>query len=133
MTRTVLRTIRRIFSTCLSFASNNLRTDKPNQAYHFELHLKKCWVTLDPYFRLHTTILGMNVANCWKVCNYHGLFNGHKINYYSNEEQIMPIQKFSGELSFQLLAFADSLKKQTILLFLLPFRCKRTVQGRFLH
>ncbi len=88
--------------------------DKHNQARQFELHLEKCWVTLDPYFRLHTTIIGMNVADCWKVCNYHGLFNGRKINYYSNEEQIMPIPKFAGVLSFQLLAFADSLKKTNI-------------------
>jgi hypothetical protein len=65
--------------------------DKHNQAHQFELHLEKCWVTLDPYFRLHTTILGMNVADCWKACNYHSLFNGRKINYYSNEEQIMSI------------------------------------------
>jgi hypothetical protein len=57
----------------------------------------------------------MNVADCWKVCNYHGLFNGRKINYYSNEEQIMPIRKlFAGVLSFQLLAFADSFKKTNI-------------------
>ncbi len=89
--------------------------DKHNQARQFELHLEKCWVTLDPYFRLCTTIIGMTVADCWKVCNYHGLFNGHKINYYSNEEQIMPIRKlFAGVLSFQLLAFADSFKKTNI-------------------
>jgi hypothetical protein len=41
---------------------------------------------LDPYFRLHTTILGMNVADCWKVCNYHGLFDGRKVTYYSNDK-----------------------------------------------
>ncbi len=87
--------------------------DKHNQARQFELHLEKCWVTLDPYFRLHTTILGMNVADCWKVCNYHGLFNGRKVNYYSNDEQLMPIRKFSGLLSFQLLSFADCLKKNS--------------------
>jgi hypothetical protein len=54
--------------------------DKHNQACQIELHLEKYWVTLDPYFRLHTTIFGRNVADCWKVCNYHGLFNGHKVN-----------------------------------------------------
>jgi protein-disulfide isomerase len=36
--------------------------DKHDQACQFELHLEKCWVTLDPYFRLHTTIFGRNVA-----------------------------------------------------------------------
>jgi hypothetical protein len=75
--------------------------DKHNQAHQFELHLEKCWVTLDPYIRLHTAILGMNVVDCWKVCNYYRLFNGCKVNYYSNEKHIMPIQKFAYVLSFQ--------------------------------
>ncbi len=31
--------------------------DKHNQACQFELHLEKCWVNLDPYFRLHKQFL----------------------------------------------------------------------------
>jgi hypothetical protein len=46
--------------------------DKHNQAHQFELHLEKFGLTLGPCFRLHTTVLGMKVADCWKVCNDYG-------------------------------------------------------------
>ena len=43
-----------------------------NHVHQSELVLEKCWVTQDPYFRLHTTIIKMNVADCWKLVDYHG-------------------------------------------------------------
>ncbi len=52
--------------------------DKHNQARQFELHLEKCWIIHDPYFRLHTTLLGMTVTDTWKLAHFHGLFTGRR-------------------------------------------------------
>ena len=41
--------------------------DLHNQARQFDLALEKKWVTQNGYFRLYTTILGMNVVDCWKL------------------------------------------------------------------
>jgi len=55
------------------FAASNF-IDRHKQVRQFELHLEKCWVvTFDPYFWLHTTVLGINVTDCWKLAHYHGL------------------------------------------------------------
>ncbi len=93
------------------FQQSNI-IDKHNQARQFELHLEKCWVTQDPYFRLHTTLLGMTVTDCWKLAHYHGLFTGRRCsNFLQEAPQSMTVRKFAGILSSQLLALADSLKK----------------------
>jgi hypothetical protein len=85
--------------------------DRHNQARQFELHLEKSWVTMDPWFRLHTTYVGINVTDCWKLGHFHSLFNNNKSNTYSNnKEETMPIRKFAGILSKQMLDFATQLK-----------------------
>ena len=38
-----------------------------NQVRQYELTLETKWVTQDPYFRLYTTIVGINVTNIWKL------------------------------------------------------------------
>ena len=40
--------------------------DLHNQARQCDLALEKKWVTQDGYFRLYTTMIGMNVVDCWK-------------------------------------------------------------------
>jgi len=44
--------------------------DRHNQACRFELWLEKYWLTLVPNFRLHTTILRMNMADCWIIMGH---------------------------------------------------------------
>jgi hypothetical protein len=90
------------------FAQSNC-IDKHNHVRQAELALEKCWVTQDPYFRLHTTIVGMNVVDCWKLAGFHGLFEGLPSNQYRREEHAMPIKKFAGILSYQLIVFSKSL------------------------
>ncbi len=87
------------------FQQSNI-IDKHNQARQFELHLEKCLVTQDPYFRLHTTLLGMNVTDCWKLAQYHGLFTGRRCNNFLQD----PPQSMTVRKSSQLLALSDSLK-----------------------
>ena len=38
-----------------------------NQSRQFDLSLETKWVTQDGYFRLFTTLLGIQVVDCWKV------------------------------------------------------------------
>ena len=41
--------------------------DVHNQARQFDLALEKKWLTMNPYFRLYTTMLGVIVKNLWKT------------------------------------------------------------------
>ena len=41
--------------------------DVYNQERQYELALGTKWVTQDPYFRLYTTMVGMNVTDIWKL------------------------------------------------------------------
>jgi len=38
-----------------------------NQARQFDLALEKKWITLDAYYRLYTTMVGMTVTYTWKI------------------------------------------------------------------
>jgi hypothetical protein len=54
----------------------------------------------------------MTVTGCWKLAHYHGLFTGRRCsNFLQEAPQSMTVRKFAGILSSQLLALADSLKK----------------------
>jgi hypothetical protein len=48
------------------FEASNI-IDKHNQARQAELALEKHWLTQNPYFCLHTTMIGMNVVDCYKL------------------------------------------------------------------
>ena len=43
------------------------KVDLHNQARQYELKLEKKWVTTNPYFRLYTTMVGINVIDTWKA------------------------------------------------------------------
>jgi len=55
------------------FNSSNC-VDKHNQARQHELGLEKKWENHDPYFRLATAFIGVNVVDTWKLSTYHTLF-----------------------------------------------------------
>ena len=112
------------------FADSNL-VDKHNQVQQDELGLEKCWVMIDPYFWLSTTICSIHVVDCWKLAVYHKLIMQDETG----------ISKFTGILGSSLsnwqthlicstMVFASSLQWSqlrrgaltTLLLFLvLPF------------
>jgi hypothetical protein len=54
-------------------------------------------------------ILGMNVVDCWKLAAFHGLFDGLPSNQYRLKENAMPIKRFAGILSMQLILFSKTL------------------------
>jgi hypothetical protein len=83
------------------FQQSNI-IDKHNQENQFELHLVKCWVTHDPYFWLHTTLLGMTMTDCWKLAHYHSLFTGRRCsNFLQEPPQSMTNKKIAGILLSQ--------------------------------
>lgn len=49
------------------------------------------------YFRLHTTIVGMNLVDCWKIiAAFHGLFEGLPSKQYRLKGYAMPNKRFAG-------------------------------------
>jgi hypothetical protein len=49
--------------------------DKHNQAHQAELALKKQWLMQNPYFCLHTSLIGPNVVDCYKLADHHKIIN----------------------------------------------------------
>ena len=73
--------------------------DSHNQSRQYDLGMEKCWVTTDAYFRLTTTIIGMNVCDSWKIADYIGIINWTK----HEADGKMSIQTFAGILGHQLI------------------------------
>ena len=85
------------------FEARNI-IDKHNQAQRAELALEKHWLTQNPYFCLHTTIIGMNVVDCYNLANHHKIIN-HQI---PDKEYKMTITTFAGILANKLITNVDS-------------------------
>ena len=83
--------------------------DKHNQARQHELALEKKWDTRDPYFRLVTTLIGINVVDTWKLSLHHLLFSRLQLKH--NAELSVTINAFAGILTKQLLRKADNVLK----------------------
>lgn len=81
--------------------------DSHNHVRQFELALEKKWLTKDPFFRLTTTIIGMSVADAWRLASVHKMIDFSKKNI--EEEKKLSIKKFAGILAFQLISTASSL------------------------
>ena len=69
------------------FFNDSNSIDSNNQLRQFELALEKKWVTQDPYFRLTTTKIGMDVTDAWMLINHHGLFHASILNRYAVTNQ----------------------------------------------
>jgi len=75
-------------------ASNTI--DKHNQQGQSDMALKKCWLTNDPWFHVYTTLIGINVVNCYnKLADYHKIINF----YLSDKAKKLSIEMFAGYLS----------------------------------
>ena len=86
------------------FQSSNT-IDKHNRCRQAELALEKRWQTQNPFFRLHTTIIGMNMVDCYFLADHHRIIN-HRI---PDKEYKMTIINFAGFLAHQLISNVDSL------------------------
>jgi hypothetical protein len=70
-----------------------------NQLHRGQLNLDKCWVTQDCWFRLHTTIIGIDTTYTFHMAVHHKLIPK---GYY-------PITYFSGVLSQQQITHVKSI------------------------
>ena len=94
------------------FADSN-SIDKNNQARQYELALEKRWVTKDPYFRLVTTKVGIDVAGAWKLMLFHDLFPSAVTNRYAvTDKRKVPMKAFAGILGGELLELSKRMKKE---------------------
>jgi len=80
--------------------------DTHNQLCKDLLQLEKKWLTMNPYFCLPPTLLGINVTDTFLLANNHKLINSGS---GSHDEKKISIQRFAGILSFQLLRNAKEL------------------------
>jgi Glu-tRNA(Gln) amidotransferase subunit E-like FAD-binding protein len=87
------------------FATSNI-IDMHNQLQQDLLQLIKKWLTKKTFFRLTTTLLGVNVTDTFHLANHHRIIN--HISGTSSEKNIT-IQHFAGLLGFQLLQNAKHL------------------------
>ncbi len=57
---------------------NSNTIDKHDQFHQLELALEKRLQTQNPFFCLHTTIIVMNMVDCYLLANHHRIIN-HRI------------------------------------------------------
>jgi len=87
------------------FASSNV-IDTHNQLRQDLLQLEKKWLTKNPYFRLTTSLLGINVTDTFLLANHHRIINHTSC---PQGEKKISIQRFAGILAFQILKNAKRL------------------------
>jgi hypothetical protein len=71
------------------FAGSNV-IDTHNQLRQDSLKLEKKWVTQNPWFRLATTLVGINVTDAFLLCNYHQVLNCSKRSDDDQEKKSHP-------------------------------------------
>ena len=80
------------------FEQSNL-IDVHNQLRQDELALEKRWVTNDGYFRLATTLVGINTVDCWRLASFHNILDKDQVG----------ITRFAGILGRHMLRFANAI------------------------
>ena len=94
------------------FATSNT-IDTHNQLRQFNLALEKKWLTKNPYFRLSTTLLGINVVDTYHLSSWHGV-----INYSRKDDKKLSVCTFAGILSYQLIHQRERLSRSGEPIFL---------------
>ena len=105
-----------------SFFRDSNGVDRHNHVRQGELGLESKWVTHNPWFRLATTLVGMNVTDTWQLMNHHRLFPHHVAQRYNvSDSRTVPVKAFAGSLAAQLFKRVDmmedrnsDLRKRTI-------------------
>ena len=79
--------------------------DVSNQMRQKELRLEKCWVTNDGYFRILTSMIGMNVVDCWRAYRFHC-----RDNHRHKQIQLIPfVNMLAHDMLFNNLPTQESL------------------------
>ena len=92
--------------------------DRHNQVRQFKIKIEKRFVTFNPYFRLFSTLIGINVTDCWKIGLYHNMFY-KKNNFFVDDdpEDCMPIKNSLVYLLTRCLPLLTTWKLLPLLLF----------------
>jgi hypothetical protein len=88
-----------------TFFKTSNAIDTHNQLRQDLLQLEKKWLTKNPFFRLTTTLISINVTDAFLLSNHHKIINSGSGFY---DEKKISIQRFAGILSYQLLKNAKS-------------------------
>ena len=95
------------------FFNDSNSIDSNNHLRQFELALEKKWVTQDPYFRLTTTKIGIDVTDSWMLMNHHDLFPAFVVNRYAvTNQRKVPMKAYAGILGGQLIELADRMERE---------------------
>jgi hypothetical protein len=86
------------------FASSNV-IDTHNQLCQDLLQLEKKWLTKNPFFRLTTTLIGVNVMDTFLLASHHNVINLND----ATGSQKLSIRQFAGILALQLICHAKKL------------------------
>jgi hypothetical protein len=86
------------------FASSNV-IDTHNQLRQDLLQLKKKWLAKNPFFRLTTNLIGINVMDAFLLASHHKVLNLND----ATGPQKLSIHQFAGMLAFQLIRQAKRL------------------------
>ena len=96
------------------FFQNCNSVDVHNHLRQSCLKLEKQWVTTDCWFRLFTTLVGINVVDTFRLAKFHNMIPRNKLNLAPDgdvvddgDQNIFTMKKFAGILSNQLLLLAD--------------------------
>jgi hypothetical protein len=90
--------------------------DVHNQLQQYAIRLEKKWITSNPFFCLHTTMVGINVVDCYQLATYHKLTHKDSAVYSridddDDEHNAYTIKHFAGILAKQLLIVGNRLEK----------------------
>jgi len=73
----------------LIFFKDSSLIDMHNQVQQDELALEKCWISIDGFFHLATTLIWIHAVDCWKLAQFHKIL----------KQDEMSIVKFVGVLA----------------------------------
>ena len=66
----------------------------------------------DPYFRIITTLIGLNVTDTWMIMNHHDLFSSSMSKHYeTTNSRKVPIKAFAGMLAGQLIEMSYNMEE----------------------
>jgi hypothetical protein len=77
-----------------------------NQLRQDSLRLEKKWATQNPWFRLTTTLVRINVTDTFLLSSYHRILNFSKKNN-DDQEWKVSVQRLAGILASQLILYAS--------------------------
>ena len=99
------------------FFSYSNSVDVHNHLRQACLRLEKNWITTDCWFRIVTTVVGVNAVDMYRLARYHGILLKGKLKlvldkFDYNGVNKCSMQEFAGILSIQFMYLANAHQRQ---------------------